>query len=285
MRVWETRIQVFRPIQELPIPLIVVEEVQDNPLYGFKGKNRKGDLACQLVCTLEGEGAFFDGKRTYRLLPGKAFMARHCDSKTAYFYPPHGHGKWRFIWVAFQGKTALEMLHGITKRYGYVFELALDKGIIKKLLSFKNYSAPFVTFSPLSGAEFVMEILGSAELANFATKDSFKDSVFLDNARRLIIENLYSKIKIKNLASRLGLSREHFSRIFREQSGISPGEYIIREKMRAACLMIKEDALTCKEISDRLGYDNPASFTRAFKAVTKTTTRQFKKIGQLPSSF
>ena len=285
MRVWELRFQVYKSLPDLPIPHLLVEEIQDNPSYKLFGMNRKGDEGCQLVYTLEGEGRFKAGKTEYALLPGKAFLAQHCDPETSYYYPPEGKGIWRFLWVAFGGRTVPQMVNSIVRAYGYVFDLPRDKGIINELEAYRSYREGIWIFTPLEGAKFVMNVIAS--IGEFAgTKPAeFSKNKLVKEAQSFIIENIAGEIGTGKIASRPNISREHLSRIFHCQTGISLKNYIVREKLRLACSLLKETKLECKQIAGRVGYVNATSFNRVFKKTLKMSPLEFRNIGHLPESF
>ncbi|MFA6714745.1 MAG: AraC family transcriptional regulator, partial [Victivallaceae bacterium] len=69
---------------------------------------------------------------------------------------------------------------------------------------------------------------------------------------------------------------------FKQETGMSPLEFIIRCKMNEACGMLKESAMSCKEIAFKSGYDNTSNFIRAFKKYQKMTPVEFRKQGALP---
>lgn len=74
--------------------------------------------------------------------------------------------------------------------------------------------------------------------------------------------------KVARLAELLGCNRSHLSRIFKEQTGSSLEEYILRVKMlRAEKLLLKdrENKLTVTEISERMGFCRLDYFIKVFR--------------------
>ena len=281
MRVWETRLQVYNKIPSFPIPYVVVEEVQSNPSYRLDGIKRKGDETCQLVYTLEGEGRFLEGKKEHILLPGKAFLAQHCDPNTAYYFPLHGEQTWRFLWVSFFGKIASEMVNNIVSRYGYIYELPHNKGIIKEIKSYKNFQGTVRTFSPLAGAKFVMDILSSLDVS-INKKMEFPGIELISNAQKLMNQKISEGIGVIEVARELNVSREHLSRIFHRHIGITADLYIRKEKIRFSCNLLRETNLDCKQIAERVGFNSAASFSRAFRNMLKMTPAAFRELGHVP---
>jgi len=81
----------------------------------------------------------------------------------------------------------------------------------------------------------------------------------------------------------LGISREHLSRVFKEQTAQTPYQYLQRQKMLEACRLLKETRLTQKEVAFRMGYNVPAHFTRAFTRIMRLTPSRFRAVGIMPT--
>ena len=104
----------------------------------------------------------------------------------------------------------------------------------------------------------------------------------IKQAQELILEKITADVSVEDIAKQLRLSREHFSRLFHQQTGISPAEFILRQKILRACQLLKETRLSCKESADRLGYQNATNFSRAFKNLIQMTPKEFQTTGTMP---
>lgn len=83
-------------------------------------------------------------------------------------------------------------------------------------------------------------------------------------------------ITLNNLAQTYFLSPTNLSRIFKEETGDSPINYLIKIRLEQAKLLLDtETDRTIKEISKLIGYDDALYFSKLFK----------KHFGQSPSSF
>ena len=158
VRVWEVRFQTMRPLETFPIPHEIVLEKQVSLNYRREGRGRPDNMT-QLVCTLEGEGAFSYGDRIYPLPPGKGFFCRLGDPESVYYYPGHAEGPWIFLWMDFQGMAAVRMLDELNGRYGHVFDFPLDSGLIRYLKSFRHQRRSIRFVSPTEGARIVCKVL------------------------------------------------------------------------------------------------------------------------------
>jgi len=263
-RLWETKFQVFKAIPSLPQPYVTVLERQSSPLYHIECGKRRSESA-MLRCTLKGEGAVRVRNKVYTLPPGKAYLIRDDDEDVAYYYPGHGEGDWIFLWFGFQGPCVERIVRDINERYGYVFELPLDKGVVRYIESMRSMRGTVQALSPTAGAKMVMDVLSG--LGDVIERPQLErpNVELVKAAQELIISRLEEGVSIADVAARMGVSREHLSRVFKEQTGLSPLEYANAERMRMAARIISVEGVSCKELAGRLGYESPSSFGRAFR--------------------
>ena len=281
-RVWEVNFEIPARLPSLPYPGAVVEEVQQVPEYNIQCRTRKNMTGCQLSCTLEGEGIFRYKRQEYRLTPGMAFLQNHNDVNTAYYYPVNGREPWRFLWFAFFSETVESMVREMVSRYGYIYRLPVDGGIVKKLKSFKSYRGTLQILSPLEAARVVMDVLTGLDKHIEEKYVETSQSNLIRRTQEYIFENIGNDIGIDQIARNIGVSREHLARIFRQQLGQAPLEYLMKRKMELACKLLISTNLTCKEIAERIGYENSVSFNRAFKNLVKMPPGQLRELGYVP---
>ena len=266
MRIWQTRFQVVQGYETLPAPNEIVYERQSGPEYHMDEARRPQVAAAQIVCTISGEGVFRLRDKLYTLTPGKVFIAPLCDPDISYYYPGHGKGDWDFLWFAFSGPQAVQIVQEVNRRYGYVFRLPLDSGLIPMLESFRNQRDVFQVISPTAGAKIVLDILaafGETVEKDIATSPQAK---LTRDAQNIITANIDRTLDVAQIAEKLHVTREHLTRVFRSQTGITPGQFAAAERMRIAVRLLINKTMSIKEIAERTGYDSASSFARAFKA-------------------
>lgn len=266
MRIWQTRFQVVQGFDSLPAPNEIVYERQTGPEYHMDEARRPQVQAAQIVCTLSGEGVFRQRDKLYTLTPGMAFIAPLCDPDISYYYPGKGTEAWDFLWFAFSGTQAVGIVNEINRRYGYIFRLPLETGLIPHLESFRNQRDVFQVVSPMAGAKIVQDILaafGETVEKDIATSSQAK---LTRDAQSIITSNIDRTLDVAQIAERLHVTREHLTRVFRSQTGITPGQFAAAERMRIAVRLLINKTMSIKEIAERTGYDSASSFARAFKA-------------------
>ena len=80
-----------------------------------------------------------------------------------------------------------------------------------------------------------------------------------------INNHLDETLDLKTLANEAALSDFHFHRIFKALKDEAIGGYITRLRLEATARLLRYTALTIEEIAFNIGYETPASLSKAFK--------------------
>ena len=121
--------------------------------------------------------------------------------------------------------------------------------------------------------------IGYAMLESILAVSTPKPGMF--SMRRLlpIIEhlndNFTARPDLHELLKLSGVSRTHFFRMFKSQTGTTPVEYVKRRRLREALLLLQESDLTIAEIGDKVGWPDQFYFSKLFKS----------EIGMPPSAY
>ena len=92
-----------------------------------------------------------------------------------------------------------------------------------------------------------------------------KHSSYVSQAVNYIRSNYSQPLQVGEMAEDLGLSRHYFCRIFKEQTGCSPQEYIVSYRLEQAAQLLRSHNLPQKEIALLVGYPDVYAFSRMFK--------------------
>jgi len=101
------------------------------------------------------------------------------------------------------------------------------------------------------------------------------DRAMVQRACRRLAESFDRRLALPELATSLNVGYERFRKVFREQVGLSPGEYRVRRRIDRARELIVQQRLSNKQIAALLGYADPFAFSKQFKKV----------VGQSPAAF
>ena len=78
------------------------------------------------------------------------------------------------------------------------------------------------------------------------------------------------------LADKACMSKDHYIRVFKHETGETPNAYITKRKMEKAELALLTSDLPVKSIADLLGYDDYSYFNRIFRKNSGMTPLQYR---------
>lgn len=91
-----------------------------------------------------------------------------------------------------------------------------------------------------------------------------------------IRDHLYEPIGLNSLIQNAYLSKDHFIRLFKKETGLTPVRYIHQKKIEKAQLILLTDNIPIKSIAYSLAFDDYSYFIRVFKKVTGTTPQAYR---------
>lgn len=97
----------------------------------------------------------------------------------------------------------------------------------------------------------------------FSFNQSDKDKLY--HARQELIEHMTSPPSLRNLSHIVGLNEFKLKKGFKELFGKSVFAYLLDLKLEKAKELLLQGNLNVGEVSERVGYQNQAHFTKAFK--------------------
>jgi AraC family transcriptional regulator len=92
-----------------------------------------------------------------------------------------------------------------------------------------------------------------------------------------IEDNLAENIALGDLAAVVGLSVSHFNVLFREATGISPHQYLIRRRIERAKDMLSEGKLSISQIASESGFAHQSHLARHMRRMLGVTPNALRK--------
>ncbi len=190
---------------------------------------------------------------------------------------------WDILWVHFEGKLARSFMDPIRAHGGLCVPLGLDAEIRDRWI---DMVIAFAADQP--GHEILVNtaayaLLGSIVHRLSTRRDQASEPSFDAHAIQSYIHHyLTETITLDDLARQFDLSPTHFVRVFKNHFGVSPIHYIIQRRVALACDLLAETSLTVKQISEKVGYDDPYYFSRLFKKVVRSNPTEYRRTKTRP---
>lgn len=95
-----------------------------------------------------------------------------------------------------------------------------------------------------------------------------------------ITEHCSEKLTLEDVAAYSGYSKYHFSRIFREYTGMSFYDFYLRQRMMLCRQLLSEAGRPITEVASQAGFGSLATFNRVFKQYEGVTPTQYRRLRQ-----
>ncbi|HSI85153.1 MAG TPA: helix-turn-helix domain-containing protein [Candidatus Methylacidiphilales bacterium] len=247
----------------LSVPYAHRNETRFNSRYYWECMNRGSDAFVIVQLTHSGSGAVAVGKRRWEVPAGHALVAV-VPEPLRYFYPPEARDPWTFSWINCYGVLAEQIGRRFRQQFGPVCPLPHGspaeqamREIIDAVIE-RRFVDPYEASEAAYG--FWMKWWRQLDRAR-DTEGGAVQSVIT-----YCRDHFREPIRIKDLAARAQLSREHLSRIFREKTGQPPAGYLRQRRAKAAGELLRRTSLPLKEIALRCGFQSERQCREAFQS-------------------
>ena len=183
------------------------------------------------------------------------------------FWQADGINPWDYWWICFIGDDVPDLLTacGFDEDH-YVLSIK-DPGIIWQSIDNILNHADKTPGSDLMIQSDMLRIFSCLQQSSQQApkREEPTDSYIVQRAIQLVNDHVSDGITVKELAERLYVSRTKLNKIFRDDMGVSPHDFIIHSRMAKAGELLGKTDMTIAEIAKQAGYDTPFSFSRAWK--------------------
>lgn len=116
-----------------------------------------------------------------------------------------------------------------------------------------------------------------AERDSVNEETCFLTSVQLEKIKKYVADNVDTSLNVADLAEAAGVKRFDFPRVFRSTVGITPYQYVLRERIEWAEYLLRSTDLSLAEIAYTAGFSSQSHFTRTFRKHRGTTPQGFRQ--------
>lgn len=92
-----------------------------------------------------------------------------------------------------------------------------------------------------------------------------------------IHDHYQEDIDVSHMALQIGLSTSHFTRIFRDESGYSPMDFLIHLRLQKARDLLRKKSTSITEIAQLCGFNSISYFSASFHKAYKMSPSHYRK--------
>ncbi|MDJ0594402.1 MAG: AraC family transcriptional regulator [Pleurocapsa sp. MO_226.B13] len=92
-----------------------------------------------------------------------------------------------------------------------------------------------------------------------------------------INEHLSQGIKLEDLASHIGITQFHFSRLFKKSTGMSPHQYVMQQRIERAKQLLKTADISIADIALDCGFSSQSHLGKYFRQLTGITPKAYRQ--------
>jgi AraC-like DNA-binding protein len=100
----------------------------------------------------------------------------------------------------------------------------------------------------------------------------------IDHAMRFLNEAHSEDIDLDAVATRVGMTAQSFSRLFKRQTGHTFASYLVLTRVYATCALLSQTHRPITDICFDVGFNNVANFNRQFLKVCGCTPSEYRRI-------
>ncbi|WP_405717139.1 helix-turn-helix domain-containing protein [Streptomyces sp. NBC_01537] len=102
----------------------------------------------------------------------------------------------------------------------------------------------------------------------------------MERAVECIREHYGEPLALARIAESALLSRFYFTRLFKEETGLTPGRFLAAVRMHEAKRLIEKTSMSITEVSCAVGYNSLGSFTNYFTASVGVSPSRFRRLAR-----
>ena len=90
-------------------------------------------------------------------------------------------------------------------------------------------------------------------------------------------DNLERDVRLSELATVAGLSAQHFSSLFKQNTGVAPHRYLISRRIERAKILLTTSTLSLTDIAATCGFSDQSHLTNVFRHMVRCTPRRWRE--------
>ncbi len=212
----------------------------------------------------------------YELAAGQGFLICPGQVNT---YSATKDDPWKYVWLEFDGLRAGEFLTSAGLDLAQPIYSPRDSALGELMRDEMLYITDHAEASPLHLIGhlclFLDALIRSSSTQTLNQRPQLRD-FYIQEAVTFMEQNYQRNLTVEEIAGVCRLNRSYFSKLFRDNLGCPPQEFLIRLRLAKAVELMKTTSSSIGDISALCGYPNQLHFSRAFKKRYGISPREWR---------
>ena len=88
---------------------------------------------------------------------------------------------------------------------------------------------------------------------------------------------MIQQLTLLDLSAVVHMSPYHFTRLFKQNTGVPPHRFVLRQRISRASALLREPQLSIREVGRLVGFRTPSHFPTAFRRMTGITPSAYRR--------
>lgn len=249
---------------------------QESSIYNWSGTERKDQDKYIFQYTLSGKGEINIDGNVHQLKAGHAFIVS--SPSNYHYYLPENSSKWEFLYLTLYGNEAKRCWDYVKESGNQVVRFHPESTPVKLLKQIYDDSRERKITNAYQGSsiayQFIMELYVSLSNVD-KLMEEWSEGII---SAVLFARNYYQdEIGAEEMAEASKLSKYHFTRLFKQEVGVTPIQYLTNIRLQKAIELLQHTKYSVEEIAQLVGYKNANYLNKITRKLTGKSPGQIRQ--------
>jgi AraC-like DNA-binding protein len=230
---------------------------------------------------LAGQGVFIIRDKFYNCSTGDTFIIFPGE---LFSYQADEHHPWHYVWVGIVGHGAAGLM--------YSLGVSPEQPVINNCLNpnvrsyydhlqscFQSDTHPEMSNLEAGGwVRLLLQQFGLAQHKRDIVNPALDSAIdhMMKQAIQFLTLQFTQPISIAHMSNMLGYHRTHLCKLFRQTTGLSPMQYLLKIRMQRAELLLAS-SMTIDQVASSVGYSDALYFSKKFRKWQGLSPSEYRK--------